>query len=181
MKYYFRKIPENFPAPTHGTPLDCAKKNLQRSISFNKTDIDRCKMIMCLLKSTSVHAAAKEGDEVRLQYLYEQHGIALHQPNKYGMTPLHLACVYGHEEAARYLHNMCGEASLSAKNNLGQTPLDIATPEVVEVLQEMEVMAKKEEEFLEKHRKIEEERQLDCERRDRMEWARSRGTSAAIT
>ena len=167
-------------APTHGTPLDCAKKNLKRSISFHKTNIDRCRMITCLLKSTSVHAAAKEGDDVRLRYLYEHHGIDLQLTNKYGMTPLHLACVYGHVEAARYLHDMGGKESLAVKNNLGQTPLDIATPEVVEVLLEAEIIAKKEEAFLAKHRKIEEERQLDDERHDRMEWAKVRGTTAAL-
>ena len=167
-------------APSLGTSLQVAKKNLQRSISLKKTNIEECRMIACLLKSTSIHSAAKEGDEVRLQYLHENHGIALDLPNKYGMTPMHLAAVAGHVNACKYLHNICGNNILRTKNNLDQTPLDIGTPDVIAALEEKDLLFKKEVAFIKKHHRIEEERQQEDERCDRMAWESARGTPAAI-
>ena len=63
-------------------------------------------MIACLLKTTSIHRAAQEGDFTRVKYLYEEHGIDPMVPNKYGMTPLHLAAVGGHALTARYLYKV---------------------------------------------------------------------------
>ena len=93
-------------APLHGVPLNLAQKNLRRAIDFNKKKEirDRCNMICCLLKNSSIHRAAQEGDVTRVKYLYEEHGIDAMVANKYGMTPLHLAAVGGHSLTARYLY-----------------------------------------------------------------------------
>ena len=96
-----------------------------------------------------------------MQYLHENHGIALDLPNKYGMTPMHLAAVAGHVNACKYLHNICGNNILRTKNNLDQTPLDIGTPDVIAALEEKDLLFKKEVAFIKKHHRIEEERQQE--------------------
>ena len=93
-------------------------------------------MICCLLKNSSIHRAAQEGDVTRVKYLYVEHGIDAMVANKYGMTPLHLAAVGGHSLTARYLYQIGGEKALQARNNLGQLPVDIAIGDVVDVLEE---------------------------------------------
>ena len=169
-------------APVHGTPLDLAKKNLKRSIDFNKKKEvrDRCHMIACLLKTTSIHRAAQEGDFTRVKYLYEEHGIDPMVPNKYGMTPLHLAAVGGHALTARYLYKVGGENALHAENNLGQKPIDIANGDVIDILEETHRFEKAQKEYIIKHRKQAEDQLDKDDKKDREAWERVRGTSAAL-
>ena len=169
-------------APLHGVPLNLAQKNLRRAIDFNKKNEvrDRCNMICCLLKNSSIHRAAQEGDVTRVKYLYEEHGIDAMVANKYGMTPLHLAAVGGHALTARYLYEIGGEKALQARNNLGQLPVDIAKGDVVDVLEETHRLEKERQEYIVKHRKQAEDQLDKDEKKDREAWENVRGTSAAI-
>eukprot|EP00944_MAST-04C_sp_MAST-4C-sp1_P003550 g3550.t1 len=169
-------------APLHGVPLNLAQKNLRRAIDFNKKKEirDRCNMICCLLKNSSIHRAAQEGDVTRVKYLYEEHGIDAMVANKYGMTPLHLAAVGGHSLTARYLYQIGGEKALQARNNLGQLPVDIAIGDVVDVLEETHRLEKERQEYIVKHRKQAEDQLDKDEKKDREAWESVRGTSAAI-
>ena len=77
-----------------------------------------------LLDDRTVLVCAQKGDIRRMKFLVENDGHPVDAVNDYGMTPMHFAVIRKDVEMITYLSEK--GASISARNNLGQTPLSIA-------------------------------------------------------
>ena len=69
-----------------------------------------------------IFTAAKEGKLTSVQYIIEHEGIDKNLKDKYGETPLHIACRYGYIEIVEYLIEKAG-ANKEEVNGTGWTPL----------------------------------------------------------
>jgi hypothetical protein len=77
-----------------------------------------------LLDDRTVLVCAQKGDIRRMKFLVENDGHPVDAVNDYGMTPMHFAVIRKDIEMITYLSEK--GASITARNNLGQTPLSIA-------------------------------------------------------
>jgi hypothetical protein len=77
-----------------------------------------------LLDDRTVLVCAQKGDIRRMKFLVENDGHPVDAVNDYGMTPMHFAVIRKDVEMITYLSEK--GASITARNNLGQTPLSIA-------------------------------------------------------
>ena len=83
-----------------------------------------------ILEDVGIHGAAKAGNIRRVRWLLnngQEDGTTLanlDDVNMYGMSPLHYAAAYAHEELAVYLTENAADPGKA--NNLGHTPLDFA-------------------------------------------------------
>lgn len=77
--------------------------------------------------STALHVAAADGDPSIVEALLE-HGFAINALNQRGRTPVHLACLYGHEQALQCLARCAsfGETATIRCRHDGKTARDLA-------------------------------------------------------
>ncbi|XP_030646834.1 protein phosphatase 1 regulatory subunit 12A [Chanos chanos] len=86
-------------------------------------------------RATALHVAAAKGYIEVLKVLL-QCGLDVNSRDCDGWTPLHAAAHWGQEEACTLLaENMC---DMGAVNNVGQTPLDVADENLVDILEELQ-------------------------------------------
>jgi ankyrin repeat protein len=72
-----------------------------------------------------IHDAAQADDLEQVKALLKGNpGSVLSKDDKYGLTPLHLAALRGHQEVAELL--LARKAEVNAKDKLGLTPLHMA-------------------------------------------------------
>ncbi|KAM9853988.1 protein phosphatase 1 regulatory subunit 12A [Aulostomus maculatus] len=86
-------------------------------------------------KATALHVAAAKGYIEVLKVLL-QCGVDVDSKDIDGWTAMHAAAHWGQEEVCTLLaENMC---DMSAVNNVGQTPLDVADENLVDTLEELQ-------------------------------------------
>ncbi|XP_053740945.1 protein phosphatase 1 regulatory subunit 12B isoform X4 [Synchiropus splendidus] len=86
-------------------------------------------------KATALHVAAAKGYIEVLKVLL-QCGVDIDSRDVDGWTPLHAAAHWGQEEVCSLLaDHMC---DMTAVNNVGQTPLDVADENLVDALEELQ-------------------------------------------
>ncbi|XP_029378931.1 protein phosphatase 1 regulatory subunit 12A isoform X2 [Echeneis naucrates] len=86
-------------------------------------------------KATALHVAAAKGYIEVLKVLL-QCGVDVDSRDIDSWTPLHAAAHWGQEEVCTLLaDNMC---DMGAVNNVGQTPLDVADENLVDILEELQ-------------------------------------------
>ncbi|XP_077425059.1 protein phosphatase 1 regulatory subunit 12A [Vanacampus margaritifer] len=86
-------------------------------------------------KATALHVAAAKGYIEVLKVLL-QCGVDVDSQDVDGWSPLHAAAHWGQEEVCTLLaDHMC---DMSAVNNVGQTPLDVADENLVDALEELQ-------------------------------------------
>ncbi|XP_061678611.1 protein phosphatase 1 regulatory subunit 12A isoform X3 [Syngnathoides biaculeatus] len=86
-------------------------------------------------KATALHVAAAKGYIEVLKVLL-QCGVDVDSQDVDGWSPLHAAAHWGQEEVCTLLaDHMC---DMSAVNNVGQTPLDVADENLVDTLEELQ-------------------------------------------
>jgi len=93
----------------------------------------RAAKLVQLLDNRTVLGCAQKGDLRRLQFLVDEQGHPVNASNQYGMTPLHFAVIRRDVAMIRFLSER--GASITARNNLGQTPVSIVLDAVGDVLQ----------------------------------------------
>eukprot|EP01012_Entosiphon_sulcatum_P040065 TRINITY_DN5369_c0_g1_i1.p2 TRINITY_DN5369_c0_g1~~TRINITY_DN5369_c0_g1_i1.p2 ORF type:complete len:578 (+),score=78.47 TRINITY_DN5369_c0_g1_i1:3334-5067(+) len=71
-----------------------------------------------------LHFAAETGNTGVIELLFEN-GAEVEATDKYGRTPLHLACLYGHDRAVKFLLDVAKANPWAAAKNRA-TPLDLA-------------------------------------------------------
>ena len=77
---------------------------------------------------SKLYSACQSGDLSEIQRLHAN-GAAMDvtQPNNNGLTPILLACLFGHFEIVRWLHVVHGAAmDITRPSSQGTTPMDIA-------------------------------------------------------
>lgn len=76
----------------------------------------------------SLHIAAQYGHDSLVEYFHEKLLIPIGIQNKYGLTPLHMACDQGHTRIVRYLcnHHILSCLSLDIPDTDGKTPFYLA-------------------------------------------------------
>jgi hypothetical protein len=177
-----------------GTPLDVAEarlNRLQRMAPPQKllNEEPSHQLLVNLLQTTSIWQACQLGDLPRVKHLIEFQGIdeenfvppihTIDEPNRYGCTPLHYACMKEQAHIISYLLDQ--GASTKLKNNLGQLPCDVTNSTWVH--------DKLSKEMTDRRAKIKERedyyKQMEClqqaqESRDRSAWIAARGTSSAV-
>ncbi|XP_038061567.1 protein S-acyltransferase 24-like [Patiria miniata] len=72
-----------------------------------------------------IHHAAAGGSVLTLHYLSEVHGMAFHDRDANGQTPLHVVCLQGFQDAIKYLLKN-DRSELTWTDNNGNIPLHIA-------------------------------------------------------
>ncbi|XP_013869093.1 protein phosphatase 1 regulatory subunit 12A isoform X2 [Austrofundulus limnaeus] len=86
-------------------------------------------------KATALHVASAKGYIEVLKVLL-QTGVNVDSRDIDGWTPLHAAAHWGQEEVCALLaDHMC---DMAAVNNVGQTPLDVADENLVDILEELQ-------------------------------------------
>ena len=186
-----------------GTPLDVATQRLSKlQRSANPQDLrekeEQHQLLVCMLQTSSVWQACRDGDLPRVQHLLEfvHHDVdeedekstaaidttAAHSPNDpnvYGMTPLHYACMGEQAHVIRYLLQM--GAHTNVQNNLGQLPNDLTNKEWVHRALDKENRERAAAIRLEREKITEIENvQREAEAQDRAAWSAARGTSSAV-
>ena len=162
--------------------------------------------LVCVLQTSTLWQASRDGDLPRVKHLLEfvhdsQHGGSVanndqeekeeeeeemrpthrpNDPNIYGMTALHYACMGGHAPIISYLLQDRG-ASTEKRNNLGQRPCDITDVQWIHDALNREKQLRYErrrdkEDRLQQVKVLQEEE----EHRDRAAWSAARGTSSAV-
>jgi hypothetical protein len=168
-----------------GTPLDVARDRLarlQRSAPVNsrREQEPDAQLLLCLLQTTNIWQASLEGDLGRVRHLLDfGEGMRADARNPYGCTALHYACMGAMPKVIELLLDR--GASVRAKNNIGQTPEDVAKEAWVVDMLDREARGRRERrrERKERHRAIASIRDAR-EQADRDAWMSARGTSAAV-
>ena len=134
----------NFTDKSDRSALKVARQNLQKSQETfaSSTCADRKqdehkhmfdtvqlwqKFVGLLVKDVSVYQAAMMGDVNRLRHLEKINNEKkwLTKPNKYGITPLHLAVMHGQLDAVKWLNRRVDSKAWQIMNRVGQTPDDL--------------------------------------------------------
>ena len=162
-------------------------------------------LLVNLLQTTSIWQACQLGDLPRVKHLLEFTGIpdgfsdgqggggsiargftaptspahTINEPNRYGCTPLHYACMKEQAEVMTYLLDK--GASTRRKNNLNQKPCDLTNTIWVHDKLNKERKDRRDARIeKERHYKEMERLQQMQEEADRKAWTKARGTSSAV-
>ena len=84
--------------------------------------------------ATALHVAAAKG-YIKVMNLLIQSGSEMNQQDFDGWTPLHAAAHWAQREACELLAE--SYVNMDIKNCVGQTPFDVADPDVLRLLEEL--------------------------------------------
>lgn len=117
-------------APNSQSPLfNAIQKNEQdviQNMIATASTVDICRIEDC--GYSAVHAACRYNNLFALQLIFSR-GVHCEQPDRNGSTPLHYASKYGHIDLCKHLVER--GAFPARKNNLNQTPYDLAESHIV--------------------------------------------------
>ena len=106
-------------------PYDLACLTLKRS-EENHPRIMHYRKVRAMTSTISIFEAAKKGDTDRVLHLLSVRPQDARASNAYGMTAMHFAVLSNRIQIARELMQVGGQNVWHARNNVGQTPLDLA-------------------------------------------------------
>ena len=137
-------------------------------------------MCVCLLQTSSIYVASKDGHVDRVRFLVETGKASATKPNRYGMTPLHFAAMGNHLRVASYL--MSKGASSRIENTVGQTAADLSSsPEMDAIIKANRVRREIASAIREEVRAKEEASRQAMLQYVKENWSFFRGTTAALT
>ncbi len=106
-------------------PYDLACLTLKRS-DANHPRIAHYRKVRAMTSTISIFEAAKTGDIDRVLHLLSIQPKHARASNAYGMTAMHFAVLSNRIQIARELMQVGGQNVWHVRNNVGQTPLDLA-------------------------------------------------------
>lgn len=107
------------------TPYDLACITLKRT-EDNHPRIVHFRKCRAMTSFVSIFAAAKNGDFDRVEHIVSGKPAMARSQNAYGMTSMHFAVMKNYVKIAELLSRVGGLGVWECRNNIGQTPLDLA-------------------------------------------------------